>query len=143
MAVVVPRQLRVRPFRGSAAIAAGLVTRGALRGPDYQCLLPGVYLAADTAVDATAGSGTANGPVTTRCGRCRASRSPYRDAKFGIEYEGDYHRDRTAFRRDLARINAMHAAGWTILRVTAADIRNPVPLLHQLRTLLLRASAAR
>ena len=31
------------PFRGSAAVAAGLVTRGALRGPRFQRLFPDVY----------------------------------------------------------------------------------------------------
>ena len=34
-------------FRGSDAIAAGLVTRGVLRGPRYQCLLPDTYARAD------------------------------------------------------------------------------------------------
>ena len=34
------------PFRGSAAVAAGLVTPGILRGPRYQRLFPDVYAAA-------------------------------------------------------------------------------------------------
>lgn len=32
-----------RPFRGSAAVAAGLLTRGQLRGPRFQRLFPDVY----------------------------------------------------------------------------------------------------
>ena len=39
------------PFRGSAAVAAGLVTRGRLRGPRFQRLFPDVYVAAEVEVD--------------------------------------------------------------------------------------------
>lgn len=39
------------PFRGSAAIAAGLVTRGVLYGPGYERLLPDVHVTAGTAID--------------------------------------------------------------------------------------------
>lgn len=39
-----------RPFRGSAARAAGLVSPGALRGPRFRRLFPDVYLAADVQV---------------------------------------------------------------------------------------------
>jgi len=38
-------------FRGSHAIAAGLVTRGRLRGPRFQRLLPDVYCRAAAAPD--------------------------------------------------------------------------------------------
>jgi very-short-patch-repair endonuclease len=39
------------------------------------------------------------------------------------EYDGDHHRDRTVFRRDIERLNALRALGWTVLRFTAADVR--------------------
>jgi len=39
------------PFRGSAAVAAGLVTRGRLRGPHFRRLFPDVYVAAAVEVD--------------------------------------------------------------------------------------------
>lgn len=39
------------PFRGSAAVAAGLVTRGRLRGPHFRRLFPDVYVAAEVEVD--------------------------------------------------------------------------------------------
>ena len=56
--------------------------------------------------------------------------------RIGIEYEGDYHRDRVTFRRDIARVNAMQEEGWVIVRVTANDLRDPARLLRQLRSLL-------
>lgn len=40
-----------RPFRGSTAIAAGLLTRGTLRGPRFRRLFPDVYVAAHVPVD--------------------------------------------------------------------------------------------
>ena len=39
------------PFRGSAAVAAGLVTPGRLRGPTFRRLFTDVYVAADVPVD--------------------------------------------------------------------------------------------
>ncbi|MEU4563823.1 DUF559 domain-containing protein [Actinoplanes sp. NPDC023936] len=47
-------------------------------------------------------------------------------ARLAVEYEGDHHRDRDQFRRDLARVNALRLAGWTVLRFTADDVnRHP------------------
>jgi very-short-patch-repair endonuclease len=46
----------------------------------------------------------------------------YPKAKLGIEYEGDHHRGRGVFQRDLRRINALRACGWTVLRFAALDI---------------------
>jgi hypothetical protein len=40
-----------RPFRGSDALAAGLLTRGRLRGPGFRRLFDDVYVAADVPVD--------------------------------------------------------------------------------------------
>src|SRR4051794_22018086 len=40
-----------RPFRGSVAVAAGLVTPGVLRGPRFRRLFPDVYVGADVEVD--------------------------------------------------------------------------------------------
>jgi hypothetical protein len=40
-----------RPFRGSVAVARGLVTKAALRGPRFVRLFPDVYLSAGTDID--------------------------------------------------------------------------------------------
>lgn len=55
----------------------------------------------------------------------------------GIEYEGDYHRERQAFRNDIARGNRLRDFGWTIVRVTADDVlRNPQQLVARVRSLI-------
>jgi hypothetical protein len=50
------------------------------------------------------------------------------ELRLAVEYDGDHHRERDQFRRDVGRLNALRAAGWTVLRFTADDVlRNPRP----------------
>ena len=54
------------------------------------------------------------------------------ELRLAIEYEGDHHRERHQFRRDVARLNALRAAGWTVLRFTADDVlRHPDRLIRE------------
>ncbi|MEH1097638.1 endonuclease domain-containing protein [Micromonospora sp. CPCC 205561] len=51
--------------------------------------------------------------------------------RIAIEYEGDHHRERSHFQRDVARLNALRAAGWLVLRFTADDIlRHPARIVR-------------
>lgn len=43
--------MTTEPFRGSAAVAAGLITPGTLRGPRFRRIYPDVYVPADMPVD--------------------------------------------------------------------------------------------
>jgi len=52
----VPPQLRFRPFRGSRAVAAGLLTKRMLHGSAWRRLLPDVYLHAAAAAQADHGT---------------------------------------------------------------------------------------
>lgn len=60
----------------------------------------------------------------------------YRREKVAIEYEGDHHRDKDQWRRDLARRRRLEALGWTYLSVTQADLDDPRAFLSDLRTAL-------
>jgi very-short-patch-repair endonuclease len=61
----------------------------------------------------------------------------YRHLKVGLEYEGDRHRSKDVFRRDIARGNALRDAGWLIVRVTADDVyRAPVRFVRRVARLL-------
>jgi Protein of unknown function (DUF559) len=42
--------------------------------------------------------------------------------RVAVEYDGDHHRERAHFRQDVARLNALRAAGWLVLRFTADDV---------------------
>ena len=43
----------------------------------------------------------------------------YPEWRIAIEYDGDHHRGRVAYRDDQRRANALRVAGWTVLRFTA------------------------
>ncbi|QNE37368.1 hypothetical protein F1C12_21150 [Leifsonia shinshuensis] len=54
-----------------------------------------------------------------------------------LEYEGDGHRvDREVWFRDIHRREHLEDLGWRVVRVTAADLRTPIPLLTRLSRLL-------
>lgn len=44
-------------------------------------------------------------------------------ARLAVEYDGDHHRDRQQWRKDLARRERLDALGWRVVVVTAADLR--------------------
>ncbi|WP_326551966.1 DUF559 domain-containing protein [Micromonospora sp. NBC_01813] len=46
----------------------------------------------------------------------------YPQWRIAIEYEGDHHRERATFRKDVHRFNALRQAGWLALRFTADDV---------------------
>jgi hypothetical protein len=60
------------------------------------------------------------------------------ELKTAAEYDGDHHREQGQFRRDVARLNALRAAGWVVLRFTAPDVSD-----HPDRTVRLMTEALR
>lgn len=55
------------------------------------------------------------------------------DLRIGVEYDGDIHRDKDAWREEHARRDSLESLGWTLRRLTAADIRSPARSLSALR----------
>lgn len=53
-----------------------------------------------------------------------------------VEYDGAWHAEPRQFAKDRRRLNALVAAGWTVLHVTAADLRDPDALIARVRALL-------
>jgi very-short-patch-repair endonuclease len=51
------------------------------------------------------------------------------DRKVAVEYDGLWHAEAAQFARDRQRLNRLHAAGWRVVFVTAADLRDPERLL--------------
>jgi Protein of unknown function (DUF559) len=61
----------------------------------------------------------------------------YPAVQVAIEYDGDHHRERDRFRRDVARLNRLRLLGWTVLRFTADDVlRRPEHVVAQVRAIL-------
>lgn len=62
----------------------------------------------------------------------------YPDLKVAIEYDGLWHGERPAFLHDRRRLNRLAAAGWTVLHVTAEEMRHPRRLAAQVLALRAR-----
>jgi len=60
----------------------------------------------------------------------------YPEAKLAIEYDGRWHEESGQFARDRRRLNALHAAGWRVIHVTAADLYDLEPILAAIRNAL-------
>jgi very-short-patch-repair endonuclease len=66
----------------------------------------------------------------------------YPELRTAIEYEGDHHRERATFRKDIVRFNRLRAAGWTALRFTADDVfARPRTVVEEVRRALAEATA--
>lgn len=59
--------------------------------------------------------------------------------RLALEYEGDHHREQAQFRRDVARFNALRAAGWTVIRLTADDVLRRRTAVVRMITTAMRA----
>jgi very-short-patch-repair endonuclease len=59
------------------------------------------------------------------------------DHKVIVEFDGNVHRERSVFVKDLRRQNALVAEGWIILRFTSADLLGrPAEVVAQIRRAL-------
>ncbi|MFF9561845.1 hypothetical protein ACF1AJ_00720 [Leifsonia sp. NPDC014704] len=61
----------------------------------------------------------------------------YPASRIALEYEGDVHRvDRSTWMKDIGRRERVEDLGWRMVRVTAADLREPHTLASRVRHLL-------
>lgn len=68
----------------------------------------------------------------------------YPHLRVAIEYEGEHHLfDRAQWTKDIARYEALAAAGWTVIRVTRTDLfEHPAELVSRVRSACARAARA-
>lgn len=64
------------------------------------------------------------------------------DVKLVIEYQGDYHRTRAQWRKDMTRRSRLEASGWYVMELNADDLKDPAELAERIRSVL-RLLAAR
>jgi very-short-patch-repair endonuclease len=55
-----------------------------------------------------------------------------------IEYQGDYHRTRAQWRKDMTRRSRLEAQGWKVMELNWDDLRDPTELVRRIRALLAR-----
>jgi very-short-patch-repair endonuclease len=58
------------------------------------------------------------------------------ERKVALEYDGLWHAEAGQFAKDRRRLNALQAAGWRVVFVTAADLRRPAELLARIAAAL-------
>jgi hypothetical protein len=58
------------------------------------------------------------------------------DVKVAVEYDGLWHAEAGQFARDRQRLNRLHATGWRVFFVTAADLYDREKLIAQLTEFL-------
>ena len=66
----------------------------------------------------------------------RGSISAGPSLKIGLEYDGAYHDDPAQIALDRARLNALHAAGWTVLVIDRSQLARPEDVVALVRRLL-------
>jgi very-short-patch-repair endonuclease len=65
------------------------------------------------------------------------------ELRIAIEYDGAWHAEPGQFVKDRQRLNRLVAAGWRVIHVTAADLRDPDALIARIRALVLSATSAK
>ena len=65
------------------------------------------------------------------------------DLKVVVEYDGLWHAEPGQFARDRRRLNRLHAAGWRVFFVTAADLHQPERLIARLAAFLAGGATVR
>lgn len=63
------------------------------------------------------------------------------DAKVALEYQGDYHRSREQWRRDMTRRSRVESVGWTIVELNGDDLLQPRELCARIAAILARSGA--
>jgi very-short-patch-repair endonuclease len=61
------------------------------------------------------------------------------EARLAVEYEGAYHFEETQIVRDDARYALLVAAGWRVLRLSSADLRDLDGVIRRIQHELARA----
>lgn len=58
------------------------------------------------------------------------------ERRIAIEYQGDYHREKSQWRRDMTRISQLESVGWVVIQVNADDLRDPGALVERIRRVI-------
>jgi len=56
------------------------------------------------------------------------------EARLIVEYDGEYHFDGLQIARDDARLSRLVAAGWRVIRLSAADLRDMDGIVRRIET---------
>jgi len=76
--------------------------------------------------------------VNTETGKQMRPDFLFRNEMVILEYQGDYHRTRSQWRKDLTRRSRLEAQGWTVMELGADDLNDPAELLSRIHAVFRR-----
>lgn len=76
--------------------------------------------------------------VDTQTGRQVRPDFTFPSHRLILEYQGDYHRTRTQWRRDMTRRARLESQGWTVMELNADDLNDPRELVTRIQRSLSR-----
>ncbi|MEO8262294.1 MAG: DUF559 domain-containing protein [Pseudolysinimonas sp.] len=77
--------------------------------------------------------------VSTETGKDARVDFAYDALRLALEYQGDYHRTKSQWRKDMTRRTRLEASGWHVMELNADDLRDPLELVARIRaTIALR-----
>jgi hypothetical protein len=117
---------------------AGDRLRTALREIRRGCASPGETRVRLLLVRAGIQEPQLNAPVVLPSGSVVHPDLVWADRRVAVEYEGEGHREREQFEYDVQRYAQLQEAGWTVVRVTADQLREPkaTTLIRRVRALV-------
>ena len=62
----------------------------------------------------------------------------FRKYRLILEYQGDYHRTKAQWRKDMTRRSRLEAQGWFVMELNADDLKDPRELVARIRMVLSR-----
>ncbi|NEN07867.1 DUF559 domain-containing protein [Diaminobutyricibacter tongyongensis] len=77
-----------------------------------------------------------NHEITTLSGHRFRADLAFAEERVLLEYQGDHHRERDQYRRDLTRTMRLQAEGWTVVQIGPDDLRLPEDLVSRIRSIL-------
>jgi len=76
--------------------------------------------------------------VDTQTGRELRPDFRLQEEKVVIEYQGEYHRTKEQWRKDMTRRSRLEALGWRVIELNADDLKDPAELVARIRALIAR-----
>ena len=65
----------------------------------------------------------------------------FSEHKLIIEYQGDYHRTKTQWRKDMTRRTRLEGKGWRVMEINWDDLKDPIDLVVRIRDQMRLANA--
>ena len=78
--------------------------------------------------------------VDTESGRHVRPDFIFREQRLILEYQGDYHRTKSQWRKDMTRRSRLEAKGWYVMELNADDLNDPTELVARIQQVLTRRS---